>query len=375
MPSQSIKTDGAATAAKGDVFGRDGLISRHHDAYEYRGGQIEMAGRIKTAFEEKKHLLVEAGTGTGKTLAYLVPAIEQAVSNGRRIVISTGTKNLQEQLMEKDIPFLQQILPSKFSAAYMKGRGNYACLYRVHKAGDQPILDGLDDIDHFREVADWIRSTKVGDRAELTYLPENLGFWNRINARGDVCIGQKCPDYESCFITRMRARAEDADILIVNHHLFFADLSVRGGQFGKVIPDYDAVIFDEAHLIEDIAAEYFGTQISNFRIDELVKDATELPIADAIANAGIAKSAAKTAGLAEQFWVRFNQGRGADGRYPLHPDTFVQHTAGGEHRSALGEAYTFLEDALKRLEVEIDVFAEKLPEAESLGRQIGRAHV
>src|SRR6478672_6763491 len=267
---------------RGSVFGENGLLARHHDGYEYRAGQIEMAARVSSAFEHKKHLVVEAGTGTGKTLAYLVPAITQAIENKRRVIISTGTKNLQEQLMEKDIPFLQSILPRKFSAAYMKGRGNYACLYRIHRSGDQPILDGMDDIDHFRHVVDWVRETKTGDRAELTYLPENLGFWNRINARGDICIGQKCPDYEPFFITRMRARAEGAEIVIVNHHLFFADLAVRGSQFGKVIPDYDAVIFDEAHLIEDVAAEYFGSQVSNFRVDELVKDAVALPISDAI---------------------------------------------------------------------------------------------
>ncbi|HEV7699524.1 MAG TPA: ATP-dependent DNA helicase [Pyrinomonadaceae bacterium] len=357
-------------ALEGDIFSRQGLIAQHHDAYEYRGGQIEMAARIASAFQEKKHLIVEAGTGTGKTLAYLVPAINQAIKSRKRIVISTGTKNLQEQLMEKDIPFLQKVLPRKFSAAYMKGRGNYACLYRIHKADNQPILDGMDDIDHFKQVADWVRETKVGDRAELTYLPENLSFWSRINARGDVCIGQKCPDYEPCFITKMRARAEDADILIVNHHLFFADLSVRGSQFGKVIPDYSAVIFDEAHLIEDVAAEYFGTQVSNFRIDEVVKDSNELPIPDAIAAAGIGKSCAKVTGLSEQFWVRFTQARGAEGRYPLMPDAFSQRTTGGESDTALGEAYKMLNDALLRLETEVDVYNEKMPEAESVVRRI-----
>lgn len=351
---------------RGSVFGENGLLARHHDSYEFRAGQVEMASRITAAFEEKKHLVVEAGTGTGKTLAYLVPAIDQAVRNRRRIVISTGTKNLQEQLMEKDIPFLQQILPHKFAAAYMKGRGNYACLYRIHQAGDQPVLDGMDDIDHFREIVEWVKSTTIGDRAELTYLPENLGFWNRINARGDVCIGQKCPDYEPCFITRMRARAEAAEIVIVNHHLFFADLAVRGGQFGKVIPDYDAVIFDEAHLIEDVAAEYFGTQVSNFRLDELVKDAVALAIPDAIAAAGVGKAAAKVAGLSEQFWARFTMGRGAEGRYPLLPGTF--HNV--DTATAAGEAYAAVDDALQRLEADVDVFSDKMPEAESLVRRI-----
>jgi ATP-dependent DNA helicase DinG len=266
---------------------------------------------------------------------------------------------------------LQKILPAKFTAAYMKGRANYACQYRVHKAGDQPILDGLDDVDHFREVADWVRDTKTGDRAELTYLPENLGFWNRINARSDICIGQKCPDYEPCFITLMRARADAAEIVIVNHHLFFADLNVRGNQFGKVIPDYTAVIFDEAHLIEDIAADYFGFQVSNFRIDELVKDANQLPIGDAISAVAISKTAAKIAVLSEQFWLRFDQARGAEGRFPLLADEFSERLSNGDTRpTQLGEAYKALDEALAKLEAETDVFGEKIPEAESVVRRI-----
>src|SRR2546423_4318503 len=219
-----------------EIFGRNGLIASAHPEYEYRPGQIQMAEAVLRAFDEKRHLIVEAGTGTGKTLAYLVPAIAAAVSRGGRVVISTGTKNLQEQLMEKDIPFLQRVMPKKFTAAYMKGRSNYACLHRIYKAEDQPFLEGLHEIDYFEEIRHWSRESTTGDRAELKTLPDNLSFWPRINARSEICIGQKCPDFEPCFITRMRARAEDADILIVNHHLFFADLSVRGNQYGRVIP-------------------------------------------------------------------------------------------------------------------------------------------
>ncbi len=361
-------------AAEDAVFGPDGLISKHHDNYEYRGGQVRMAAAIERAFAEGKHLIVEAGTGTGKTLAYLIPAINEVRRTKKRILISTGTKNLQEQLMEKDIPFLQKVLPKKFTAAYMKGRANYACLYRLHRAADQPILDGVDEIDNFNEVREWARATKSGDRAELTYLPENLPFWNRINAKSEACIGQKCPDFEPCFITQMRIGAENAEIIIVNHHLFFADLSVRGNQFGKVIPDYGAVIFDEAHLIEDIAADYFGTQVSNFQLDELVHDAASLPIDDAIANSMITRSASRVAGFIEQFWVRFKQARDQDGRYPLVADSFSHRGSDGEeHLSPLGEAYHALDENLHRLETEIDVFSEKLPEAESVVRRIRQA--
>ncbi len=351
------------------VFGEGGLVARFHENYEYREGQIKMAGEIEKAFAEKRHLIVEAGTGTGKTLAYLVPAIAASLAQKKRVVISTGTKNLQEQLMEKDIPFLQKILPRKFTAEYMKGRSNYACLYRVKKAEHQPILEGLNELDHFREIGHWVNETKTGDRRELTDLPENLPLWNRINARSDICIGQKCPDFEPCFITQMRTRADNADIIVVNHHLFFADLNVRGNQFGKVIPDYGAVIFDEAHLIEDIAADYFGFQVSNFQIDELVRDTDNLPIKDAVVNMELMKLAAKIAGLAEQFWHRFRAAK-TEGRFPLLPDTFSHRTTKGENKpTPLGDAYFALDNALAGLETKISKFAAEMPEAESMLRR------
>ena len=354
-----------------EIFGKNGLIANYHDNYEHRLGQIKMAEAVMRAFEEKKHLIVEAGTGTGKTLAYLVPAVAAATGRKQRVIISTGTKNLQEQLMEKDIPFLQKVLPKKFSAAYMKGRSNYGCLYRIKKAENQPILDGLDEMDYFDQIRHWARETETGDRSELVTLPENLPFWSRINAKSETCIGQKCPDFEPCFITKMRARAEEADIVIVNHHLFFADLSVRGNQYGKVLPDYAAVIFDEAHLIEDIAADYFGFQISNFQIEELVRDAENLPITDAIVVRDLTKVVAKIIGLADQFWIRFTQGRGNDGRFPLLPNSFAQKGRdGGIEATPLGDAYFALDNALERLETRVDVYAEKMPEAESLLRRV-----
>ncbi len=354
-----------------EIFGKNGLIAKHHKEYEYRAGQVKMAEAVLRAFEEKKHLIVEAGTGTGKTLAYLVPAIAAALGQKKRIIISTGTKNLQEQLMEKDIPFLQKVMPKKFSAAAMKGRSNYACLFRVGKAENQPILDGLNEIDYFEEVRRWVRETETGDRAELIGLPENLSFWSRINAKSETCLGQKCVDFEPCFITRMRARAEEADIVIVNHHLFFADLNLRGNEYGRVLPDYSAVIFDEAHLVEDIAADYFGFQISSFQIEELVRDADTLPITDAIVTRDMSKLSVKIVGLADQFWTRFVQGRSQDGRFPLLPNAFAQKSRDGDiEPTILGEAYFALDSALERLETGLDVYAEKMTEAESLMRRV-----
>ena len=368
-----MKTEKAKSTTIAEVFGPQGVIARHLGSYEYREGQIMMAEKVLEAFEEKRHLIVEAGTGTGKTLAYLVPAIAAAIGSKKRIVISTGTKNLQEQLMEKDIPFLQSVMPKKFSAAYMKGRGNYACLYRVHKAEHQPILDGLDQIGQFEKVRRWTYETQTGDRRELVDLPEDLSFWNRINARGDICIGQKCPEFDPCFITRMRSRADAADIVIVNHHLFFADLNVRGNQFGKVIPDYDAVIFDEAHLIEDIASDYFGFQVSSFQLDEIVRDTDSLPITDAIVTRDLTKLAAKIVGLGDQFWLKFTLAR-VDGRFPLTQDLFTYRERTGENRpTPLGEVYLALDGALGSLVSTLDPLAETSPEIDSLVRRARQA--
>ncbi|MDH3493922.1 MAG: ATP-dependent DNA helicase [Acidobacteriota bacterium] len=352
------------------IFGPGGLLAKHHENYEYRAGQVEMADAVLKAFEDKRHLIVEAGTGTGKTLAYLVPTVAAALARDQRVIISTGTKNLQEQLMEKDIPFLQEILPRKFKAAYMKGRSNYACLYKIDKAADQPILEGLDEMDYFEEIRLWSKETDTGDRGELTHLPERLPFWSRINAKSESCIGQKCPEFERCFITRMREKAEDADIIVVNHHLYFADLNVRGNDYGKVVPDYGSVVFDEAHQLEDIAADYFGFQVSSYQLDELARDAHELPIPDAVAVSGITRAIARITGFSDIFWSRFRHGRGKDGRFPVAKSEFVGESGGESQPTSLGEAYYHLDEGLERLEKAVLGFAEDIPEVESVVRRI-----
>jgi ATP-dependent DNA helicase DinG len=355
-----------------EIFGPRGLIARAHPDYEHRPGQIQMAEAVLRAFEEHRHLIVEAGTGTGKTLAYLVPAIAAATARGGRVVISTGTKNLQEQLMEKDIPFLQRVLPKKFTAAYMKGRSNYLCLQRVKRAETTPILDGLDDVDYFDEVRRWSRDSTTGDRAELTELPETLSFWRHIDARSEICTGQKCPDYDACYITRMRQRASDADIIIVNHHLFFADLALRGGEYGQVIPDYSAVIFDEAHQVEDVAAEYFGSQVSNFQVEDMLRDLQALPVTDAGLNRELTRASNRVARFAEAFWMGFARGeRGEEGRSQIAPGTFARKSREGAiEATPLGESYLSLDGALARLEATLDLVKEKPPEVDNLLRRV-----
>jgi ATP-dependent DNA helicase DinG len=354
-----------------EIFGPEGLIAQAHPEYEYRPGQIQMAEAVMRAFEDRHHLIVEAGTGTGKTLAYLVPAVAAALGGRGRVIISTGTKNLQEQLMEKDIPFLQSVLPKKFTAAYMKGRNNYVCLHRLNRAQTTPVLEGLEEIDYFEDVTHWSRESSTGDRAELANLPEHLSFWRHIDARSETCIGQKCQDFDPCFITRMRNRAQEADIVVVNHHLFFADLALRNSAYGNVLPDYSAVILDEAHLIEDVVSEYFGAQISNYQLEDLLRDVSAVRIENAEADREVTKTSARVERFAENFWMGFRTGRGEEGRYPIVPGTFANRSSSGEITATpLGDLYTSLDGALARLETTLDAIKDKPDEVDSLVRRI-----
>jgi ATP-dependent DNA helicase DinG len=259
-----------------NFFAPGGLLSLTHPAYEFRRGQLQMAQAVEEALEKKQHLIIEAGTGTGKTLAYLVPVIR----SGKRVIISTGTKNLQEQLFYKDIPFLEQALfpngEGKLNVCYMKGRSNYLCRKKLYDLTDQPVLSGLEEIEHYRAIAAWEQTTRTGDRAELASLPEASALWHKLDARSDTCLGQKCSSWDKCFITEMHRRAMESDIIIVNHHLFFADLAIKqqadGAPDAGILPEVGAVIFDEAHELEDVAGSYFGVSVSNARFEELCRD-------------------------------------------------------------------------------------------------------
>jgi ATP-dependent DNA helicase DinG len=254
-------------------FGRKGLLADWHPNYEFREGQLRMAEAVEAALADKRHLIVEAGTGTGKTLAYLVPAI----LSGKRVIVSTGTKNLQEQIFFKDIPFLEQHL-GKLRVCYMKGRQNYACRQKIYDAEKEPILTGLEEVADFQIIREWEKTTETGDRAEIRQLPENSTTWAKIDARAEACTGQKCQQFERCFITQMHIKANESDLIIVNHHLFFADLNVKGDERGAILPDYRAVIFDEAHEIEDTAGQYFGVGVSSAQIEDLARDTIGLAI-------------------------------------------------------------------------------------------------
>ena len=308
MASSSHPVSTSAGFSLYQFFSPGGVLAKTHPAYEFRRGQLQMAQAVEEALKEKRHLIVEAGTGTGKTLAYLLPVIR----SGKRVIISTGTKNLQEQLFFKDVPFLEralfgagaadggekQIPPfgrndntsngyiakdsavGKLSVCYMKGRNNYLCRKKLYDLTDQPVLSGLDEIEQYRAIAAWEKTTGTGDRSELAELPEASALWHKLDARADTCLGQKCKEYDRCFITEMRRRAAESDIVIVNHHLFFADLAIKleadGAPDAGVLPECGAVIFDEAHELEEVAGNYFGISVSNARVDELARDTEHL---------------------------------------------------------------------------------------------------
>ncbi|MFL6279077.1 MAG: ATP-dependent DNA helicase, partial [Vicinamibacterales bacterium] len=273
--SGTVTPRATATTLHGAVaaaFGELGPIARALPGFEARSGQLEMAAGAVDVFADGGVLLAEAGTGTGKTLAYLIPAI----LSRRRVLVSTGTKNLQEQIFYKDLPVLRESLGIPFTATYMKGRGNYLCLHRFESFKEGGTAQSLgftrDDSIYVRLIDQWRTETATGDRAELEDLPEDLPFWKDIAASSENCIGTECPHYNDCFITRMRQRAAESDLVIVNHHLLCADAAVRQSNYGEVIPTCHYAVVDEAHQLEDVATQYFGIAVSNYRIDDLGHD-------------------------------------------------------------------------------------------------------
>ncbi len=264
-----------------EFFGPGGVLERRLEDYEFRPSQVRMAEAVHTALESQNHIIIEAGTGTGKTLAYLLPAL----AYGRRILVSTGTKTLQDQIFYKDIPLLEKLLERPIRAAYLKGRNNYLCRLKLETAQTEGLFTPR-ELRAFQSILDWAQETETGDRAELGTIGDDSELWSRLDARRDRCLGTKCKDYDRCFLTLVRQKAMEADIVVVNHHLFFADLAIRKTDVGGILPDYSAVIFDEAHDLEDVATEYFGFHVSNYRLAEFVHDARKLELdADLVSRA------------------------------------------------------------------------------------------
>jgi len=290
-------------------FSRNGPLAEAHPNYEFRPGQLEMALAVEKALDEKRHQIVEAGTGTGKTLAYLVPAL----LSGKRIVISTGTKNLQEQLFYKDIPFLEQFFPGGIRACLMKGRSNYLCRQKLYDAENEPILEGLEEVSDFAIIREWEATTDTGDRASIKDLTEGCTAWAKLDARRETCTGSKCPQFERCFITQMHVKAMESDLIVVNHHLFFADLAVKEEDYGGIIPDYAAVIFDEAHDIEDVAGQYFGLSVSNHQAEDLRRDILSVARRKEVLTPGLDQMLSMLADHSDRFFSLFPAQEGRTG--------------------------------------------------------------
>jgi ATP-dependent DNA helicase DinG len=325
-----------------------------------------MAEAVASVLAQRGVLLAEAGTGTGKTLAYLVPAI----LSRQRVLVSTGTKNLQEQIFFKDLPVLQKALNVPFTATCMKGRGNYLCLYRFDAFRENASIRSLDETMHLRIIEQWSRDTETGDRAEIDDLPEDLPFWPDIAASAENCIGAECPRYGDCFVVRMRQRAAESDVVIVNHHLLCADAAVRQGTFGEVIPRCSNAIVDEAHQLEDVATQYFGLSVSSYRLEDLVRDVERAVgarlIGDRDRREQVSYSAARVRDAAKGFFallqvLRFEMpgGRGAEARVRVRPSDLAR----------LGEDGAALIAALEALEADVALAKDVPDEVIALGRR------
>ena len=349
-------------------FSSGGVLSRTHPAYEFRRGQLQMAQAVEQALEEKRHLIVEAGTGTGKTLAYLLPVIR----SGKRVLISTGTKNLQEQLFYKDIPFLEQALypngEAKLRVCYMKGRANYLCRKKLYDLTDQPVLSGLEEIEQYRAIAAWEKTTQTGDRSELASLPEASALWPKLDARSEACLGQECSSWDRCFITEMHRRAMESDIIIVNHHLFFADLSIKQATEyapdAGILPEVGAVVFDEAHELEGVAGSYFGVSVSNLRIEDLIRDVESSLQRHHLLSATIAGATRNLRERSQFFFALLPPGAG---RFAFqNRPQFLEEN---------GDEFIGLMQALGRLASEIQNLSQKPEEVFSFVRRIEELQV
>lgn len=341
-----------------DVFGPHGHLARAIPDYEYRPGQLRMARAVAEAIDRKETLLAEAGTGTGKTLAYLAPA----VLSGKKTVVATGTKTLQEQLFLKDLPLLAAALPPRFMAALMKGRGNYLCRRQLRERLSQPLLKHERDL--LLGIQRWSASSARGDRAELDWLSDHERLWNDVAADAEACVGTGCPDYDACFLTRMRAEAAAADVVVVNHHLLLADAVLRDGSAFQVIPSHDVLILDEAHLLEEVATDFFGLEISTLRVERLVGDTQRELVASAQT-----LPAPGHLGLLVELSAGFFLGLpAAEGSLRLRPDAGERMAGPGRE---LLEALHLLHDLLQAVSNKTEALLACARRARELGRILG----
>ncbi|MES9898484.1 MAG: ATP-dependent DNA helicase [Sedimenticola sp.] len=251
-----------------EILGPEGLIADRIEGFAYRPQQEEMASMVMEAMEQGEILVTEAGTGTGKTFAYLVPALLA----GQKVIISTGTKNLQDQLFHRDLPMVRDVLAIPVDIALLKGRANYLCIHRLENALLEGRLNSRETVDHLMQAQRWAGRTRSGDIAELSDLPEGSRVWPLITSTTENCLGQECPSHSNCHLVEARRRAQEADLVVINHHLLCADFALKDGGFGELLPSADTFIIDEAHQLPEIAGNFFGSSVSGRQLMELVRD-------------------------------------------------------------------------------------------------------
>ena len=338
-----------------ELLGPGGALSRALPFYESRREQRSMAEAVEAALQHEEHLLVEAGTGTGKSLAYLVPAARSEL----RVVISTATKTLGEQIVQRDIPTLAA-LGLYPRVALVKGLGNYVCRRRLHEYRRVATSGATRYDSHLDAVLRWVDETDSGDRADLATVPDDAPVWREITSSSETRVGTKCQHYDECFVTRMKRRADGAQLIVTNHHLFCADMALRSAGFGaQALPDYDAVIFDEAHALEEVATEFFGVRVTRARLETLTRDVhrvCELSglFTDAVRAGSVGRIAASIVAGSTKVFTSLPRGAGGGSRMLLAPDAF---------NGSLGDGTRQIRSALEEL---IGTIADFVDESEAL---------
>ncbi|MGA9342707.1 MAG: ATP-dependent DNA helicase, partial [Rhodanobacteraceae bacterium] len=251
-----------------DLLGPEGPFAREVPGFAARASQQVMASAVEQAIADREMLIAEAGTGTGKTFAYLVPAL----LSGKRVIISTGTKTLQDQLFHRDLPRVQGVLDAHVRTSLLKGRANYLCLHRLEQTSQDGRLGNREQVTQLHRIRAWARRTQTGDRAELAEVPEDSSLWPRTTSTIENCLGSECPLFADCFVVKARRAAQEADLVVVNHHLLFADLAMKQEGFGEILPGAHAFILDEAHQIPELAGQFFSVSLTSRQLGELARD-------------------------------------------------------------------------------------------------------
>ena len=305
------------------IFGASGPLARTIANFEQRPDQAKMARLVWEAIQTKRHLIVEAGTGIGKSLAYLVPVI----ASGKRTIISTKTKTLQEQLVNHDLPLLRKASGTHFTAVCLKGRANYLCLKRFRDFSTRPLFVFPHEIKYFRKIQNWATRTATGDRAELSQLPDRLAMWHDICSQRDLCTGQKCEFFSDCFVSKAREAADKAGIVIINHYLFFANLALQLSSDTSMLPQRNLLIFDEAHNVEDVASQFMGASVGLGHINDLVNQISRQIELEKIEVEGLVSALTKVQKAGSEFFSHFAARR--DGTFKLTNEMFDMHVLDG----------------------------------------------